>query len=91
KATLLTDLVKSNLSSVQKVCGIFSLGHHTDKCPSLVEDDVEEVNALGMQEGFQRKQEPFPRSYNSYGNQGAYQARPNNYPRQSSHYSEGIQ
>ncbi|OMO53872.1 Retrotransposon gag protein [Corchorus capsularis] len=66
-------------------------GHHMDKCPSLVEDDVEEVNALGMEEGFQRKQEPFPRSYNSYGNQGAYQARPNNYPRQSSHYSEGMQ
>ncbi|OMP02310.1 Retrotransposon gag protein [Corchorus capsularis] len=69
----------------------FYEGHHTDKCPSLIGDDVEEVNALGMQEGFQRKQEPFPRSYNSYGNQGAYQARPNNYPRQSSHYSEGMQ
>ncbi|OMO55660.1 Peptidase A1 [Corchorus capsularis] len=81
-----------HLTDFQIVCSSMKMqGHHTDRCPSLVEDNVEEVNALGMQEGFRRKQEPFPRSYNSYGNQGAYQVWPNNYPRQSSHYSEGMQ
>ncbi|OMO94318.1 Retrotransposon gag protein [Corchorus capsularis] len=58
---MLTDLFHVNFLSVLKVCRICSQGHYNDKCPTL-EDKTQEVNAVGVQEAYQRKPEPYWRA-----------------------------
>ncbi|CAH9146939.1 unnamed protein product [Cuscuta epithymum] len=88
----LTSLVKDFLlkSKTQevKVCGICTQqGHPTDSCPTLQENDTEQVNALGFQGHQQRRYDPFSNSYNPglrdhpnlrYGN--SQQSKPSSQP-----------
>ncbi|CAH9107476.1 unnamed protein product [Cuscuta europaea] len=63
----LTSLVKDFLLNPKhqevKVCGICSTqGHPTDSCPTLQEENSEQVNALGFQG--QKRYDPHSNSYN---------------------------
>ncbi|CAH9126488.1 unnamed protein product [Cuscuta epithymum] len=65
----LTSLVKDFLLKPKtqevKVCGICSTqGHPTNSCPSIQEENFEQVNALGFQGHQQRRYDPFTNSYN---------------------------
>ncbi|WCJ18068.1 hypothetical protein M5689_000445 [Euphorbia peplus] len=69
KLNALTSLVQNMaLGKVAQVkaCGICAgHGHATDECPSLQEENSEQINALnGYQGQFQRKYDPFSNTYN---------------------------
>ena len=71
KVDSLTEMIKSMVvntstpSIMKKVCGICtSPMHPTDACPTL-QEDMEQVNAVGFHnQGFQRKYDPFSNTYN---------------------------
>ncbi|XP_010268950.1 PREDICTED: uncharacterized protein LOC104605763 [Nelumbo nucifera] len=74
-----------------KVCGICSIvGHPTDMCPTLQEEPVEQVNAVGGFPGQpQRKYDPYSSTYNpgwrdhpnlSYGNPQNHPSFPQYHP-----------
>ncbi|XP_059431555.1 uncharacterized protein LOC132165068 [Corylus avellana] len=88
--SLVHQMAVGNIQTV-KACGICSVvGHPTDKCPTLQEEPIEQVNAAGGFPGQpQRKYDPYSSTYNpgwrdhpnlSYGNpqvnQPATQHRP---------------
>ena len=87
RLTDLTNLVRQmavNQGQNARVCGICSMiGHTTDKCPTLQENDDQQANAIGgYQNQPQRRYDPYSNHYNpgwrdhpnfSYGNQGAQQ------------------
>ncbi|CAH9100957.1 unnamed protein product [Cuscuta epithymum] len=61
--SLVKDLLLNPKTQEVKVCGICSTqGHPTDSCPTLQEENPEQVNALGFQG--QRRYDPHGNTYN---------------------------
>ncbi len=63
--SLVRQLVIGKMQTV-KVCGIcLGLGHATDMCPTLQEDEsMQHVNAVGNYGQPKRRYDPLPNSYN---------------------------
>nr|XP_027096231.1 uncharacterized protein LOC113716133 [Coffea arabica] len=63
--SVVRQLVVGNVPQV-KACGICTnMGHHTDSCPILQEDGVEQVNMAGGVPAPHRQYDPYSNTYNS--------------------------
>ena len=62
--SLVQQLAVGNMHQI-KACGICSnMGHQTDMCPTLQEDNNEHVHAMGGYQNQQRKYDPYSNTYN---------------------------
>nr|XP_027101260.1 uncharacterized protein LOC113720794 [Coffea arabica] len=97
--SVVRQLVVGNMPQV-KACGICTnMGHHTDSCPMLREDEAEQVNMAGGVPAPRRQYDPYSNTYNpgwrdhpnlSYGSrpQNAFSNRPPGFQQPWQHKSQ---